>query len=1208
MSTEIRTLVNELRIVKASLTRLKNFFAESGTKASVGALKKRLEANAGLYENFNNIQTKIELIVMGTDQEAAHETVREQFESVYFNLMADIEEHLAASQPPQHREASASPQTTQGSSQPAIKLPVIQLPSFDGNYNGWLKFRDTFLSLIHNNESLSDIQKFHYLDSSLEGCAARIIQSLGISDANYKIAWETLNARFQDSTALLRHHVHALLDITPVRKHAASGLREFLDDAKNHLFALKSLGEPVDKWNTLIVPMLARKLDIVSVREWEKRITTPESINFRHFAEFLEERARYLDNVSIAAPAAAERVERRPPGAGSRWPNKVTAHVANTYARCPACTGNHALHKCSKFRELTLAEKRELVRTARRCYNCLEATHQVQDCTRQNCNRCDKRHHTLLHREDPNPVHTANIGITESPSRPSTTCVSNIASDQRDYTLLTTAVVYVRDSRGQKHECRALLDSGSQANFVTRDFCKKLGVIPTPVQATVAGLGQIPNSVKGRVAVKIFSRCNSFRTELSCLAIETITEDMPNVPINRKNIQIPSNIAMADPYFDTSKRVDLLIGAGLFWRLLCIGQHKTSAQLVWQKTQLGWVLGGNLTWPTVSESGVVRCNLVTNNELASKIEEFWKVESLETRKPDIDNCESHFAATTRRDKHGRYIVRIPFKDTVSRLGNSREQAERRLYSLEKRLSKQPSLRAEYVQFMEEYEKFGHMSRVPISEICGEMSYYLPHHAVIKETSTTTKVRVVFDGSAKTSSGLSLNDTQYVGPTVQNELFSILVRFRQHRYILSADIEKMYRQILIDSKDRRLQKILWRSSPTSPVTTFELNTVTYGTASAPFLATRVLRQVGLDCAQTYPIISKILINDFYVDDLLTGTQTITEAIRVRKELSAILAQAGFQLRKWATNCPSILRSEADTPTDKEFHTDKDPKTLGLLWSPADDRLRFSVTERMHKRVTKRTILSEIAQIFDPLGLIGPVIVRAKIIMQKLWQGQTGWDEAVSQELHTQWAEYRNELRQVTTLQIPRCVVGKRSVRVELHGFADASEKAYGACVYLRSQGTSDRWESRLVCAKSRVAPLKSISLPRLELCGTLLLSQLMNKVRLSLTLRINEVVYWSDSTIALAWIQGPSSRWKTFVANRVTEINDLTSGHQWHHVRSQDNPADLISRGTTPTLLAATDLWWSGPSWLTMNQKHWPQSVIEKIVNVSAAKLLCPRAL
>ncbi|XP_076230178.1 uncharacterized protein LOC143175315 [Nomia melanderi] len=976
-----------------------------------------------------------------------------------------------------------------------------------------------------------------------------------------------------------------------IQKQSSLALRNLVDDARNHLAALKSLNEPVELWDTLIVPILSRKLDIASLREWEKGATTSDRVTFNKFAVFLEERSLYLESVSV--PIQPMKTEIPIGTAGSRKPFRATATVASTPSTCPACGAGHPLFRCDKFKSLSIDEKTKIVQASRSCYNCLQTGHRVQACTRKHCHICNGKHHVLLHREA--ALQATNISTEEagpSDSNKITSCVANVDDRSWEHSVLSTAVIYVQNGRGQRLECRALLDSGSQSNFITYELCKRLGISYESTEMQVSGIGGKIKIVRDRVNIKVTSRLNNFNADISCLAIDKITQDMPNISLDKLAISVPAHVRLADPDFDKCRPIDMLIGAGLFWHLLCVGQQRAGTNLLWQKTQLGWILGGTVSWPIQNKSPIQRCHLVTNHDLSNQLEQFWKIENVTIEyKDNIDDCELHFQATTRRDETGRYIVQIPLNEQVGKLGSSRQQAENRLKSLEAKFIRQSQLREEYVKFLNEYEMLGHMSRVPILESDAGLSFYLPHHAVIKEGSTTTKLRVVFDGSAKTSTGISLNDTQRVGSTVQSELIDILLRFRTHKYVLSADIEKMYRQILVKPKKRCLQRILWRPNQDSPIETYELKTVTYGTASAPFLATRVLKQLGLDCAVEAPTVSTIIINDFYVDDLLTGAETMSELVQIKETLSDILGRAGLKLRKWATNS-STFSQHLDIK-DKMSSADKNTKTLGLQWLPAKDELCFTTTPSLHKRVTKRTILSQIAQIFDPLGLVSPVITNAKLIMQQLWQLQTNWDESVSQGLYDQWIEFVKELAFLNELKIPRRALIATG-KVELVGFSDASEKAYGACVYLRSSIRPGEWESRLLCSKSRVAPLKTITLPRLELCGALLLARLVHKVKSSLRISIDREWYFSDSTITLAWIRGHSSKWKIFVANRVTQIQLVTDKRNWSHVRSHENPADLITRGTTPKLLSTSELWWSGPLWLKNESNLWTQSIEETV--------------
>lgn len=496
-----------------------------------------------------------------------------------------------------------------------------------------------------------------------------------------------------------------------------------------------------------------------------------------------------------------------------------------------------------------------------------------------------------------------------------------------------------------------------------------------------------------------------------------------------------------------------------------------------------------------------------------------------------------------------------------------------------------------------------MSKIPRHKIDSENKiFYLPHHAVINESSSTTKLRVVFDASAKSSTGISLNDVLLIGPTVQDELFEILLRFRQFEVVLTADIEKMYRQVNVVPKQRDLQRILWRTDESEDLDHFILNTVTYGTAPASFLATRCLQQIAIDIREKFPELSKIISKCFYVDDLILVTPSIRETIEIGKALENILKEYGFPLRKWCSNKSEVLSAFSSESYDENsgyFIGDDSNtrKTLGLFWQANLDKLKYVIKIKSDtSSVTKRSILSIVSQIFDPLGLVGPIVVQAKLILQRLWQLNLEWDESVPTEVFTSWTTFYSQLDTLHDISISRQFLVKNVKYVEVHGFCDASERAYGACVYLRSVDEEEKCVVQLVCSKSRVAPLKSTSLPRLELCGAVLLARLTNKVLKSLDVHIDQVFYWTDSTIVLAWLAEEPCSWKIFIANRTAEIQTLTKVHQWNHVSSADNPADIISRGASPAQLKNLSLWWHGPVWLLQSHNFWPKYEVTKMSN------------
>jgi hypothetical protein len=286
-------------------------------------------------------------------------------------------------------------------------------------------------------------------------------------------------------------------------------------------------------------------------------------------------------------------------------------------------------------------------------------------------------------------------------------------------------------------------------------------------------------------------------------------------------------------------------------------------------------------------------------QLETNLNRFWEIEPEErvALTPEQQACEQHFVNHTTQQNDGRFMVRLPLKEDPSQVGTSHRLAESRLLSIEHRLQHNPDLKAQYHQFMTEYEELGHMT--PVTSPTGnQQCYYLPHHPVIREASNTTETCVMFDGSAKSSSGLSLNDLLHVGPTVQPDLYSIVLRFCTHQICFTADIAKMYGQILMHPEDRDLQRILWRHSPDEPIKEYQLNTVTYSTSSAPFLATHCLNKLLDDNQDQHPQAAHSIHNDFYVGDLLSGSFTIEEAIQLRDGITSLLQTAGLTLRKWA----------------------------------------------------------------------------------------------------------------------------------------------------------------------------------------------------------------------------------------------------------------------------------------------------------------------
>ncbi|XP_074042815.1 uncharacterized protein [Leptinotarsa decemlineata] len=552
-------------------------------------------------------------------------------------------------------------------------------------------------------------------------------------------------------------------------------------------------------------------------------------------------------------------------------------------------------------------------------------------------------------------------------------------------------------------EAQALLDSASQSNFISLEVFKKLNLPATNVNLPVCGISQSTINISSQCNIQIRSKDGQFSNNLQFLIIKQITSNIPQFSFDPSCLDIPDEIELADPEYNISQKIEVLLGASIFFDLIVKGQIKLGRNKpILQRTRLGWIISGSLQ--IKNPEAHPSCMLSVNNLLNEQLEKFWSIENVTQTKTQFSDeeleCESHFRQNYFRDHEGRFVVKLPLKESYKNLGESLNAAISRLESVERKLSKDINLRNQYEEFLNEYEQLGHMSKIDISlDDPNDIKFYLPHHSVIKENSSTTRLRVVFDGSSKTSTNLSLNDVLRVGPTIQNDLVCVLLRMRIPRFVATADISKMYRMVKVHPENRNLQRIVWRSNPSKAIEHFQLNTVTYGTSSASFLATRSLHQVGLDCQAEFPNISDIIINNFYVDDVIFGSDTLSDLIQLKYELSNILQQAGFLLRKWVSNDHRIFENKTDqcSSTIFEIRDSKERKTLGITWNSQQDRFEYSVILNSQCNPTKRTILSAISQIFDPLGLISPVVVNAKIILKELWQAQCDWDAPIPQNI-------------------------------------------------------------------------------------------------------------------------------------------------------------------------------------------------------------------
>lgn len=1128
-------------------------------------------------------------------------------------------------------------------------LPPCDTEIFSGDYKSWPTFRDMFSALYRNNEHLSDIQKMYYLMQKTSGEARDVIRTCPITKDGFAMAWQNLVDRYENKRVLVNAQLKTLFNLAPISKESGPTIKQLQRTLNDCITNLTLLSIDTKNWDAIFVFICSTRLPEVTLGLWEQsQGSSSELPKWHDMDKFLTSRYQTLESVSDIKgshtnPTPAKSSMSKPkPNDNRKYKSFATSVPGNTHhkppvLKCPFCPESHPLRICPIFLRMTVNERIRAVKTHKCCTNCLAVSHELKKCQSSNvCFTCGQKHHSLLHRHESTVVHVQEVNRNITPSnhdqqtptpanqlhdeidaRPSTssaarsfqTFATQFETSSFSTVILGTAMVDVY-IHGVRCSVRALIDPASQASFISRKLQRKLSLpIFSAPGAEIVGLnGAIASTATQRCSITLKSPIDHrFEVTTEAYLVEKLTGRLPTYSWSRLSDYDLPEINMSDL---KCTHMDLLLGGDIYSKIMLTDVQKyPNGDLIAQRTVFGWIVTGKVTQTECLQSiSSFYSKLDINDQLAR----FWEIEEVPQASPETEDdifCEELYRKTTFRNEEGRYVVSLPFKPDYPlkiQLGYSRNIAVSQFYRNELRLLKTPDVKSQYDTVIEEYKSLGHMSKVKTYD-SSIPTYYLPHHAVFKPESKTTKLRVVFNASSASSNGISLNNILYPGPILQSDLTILALRWRLFRYVFNADIEKMYRQIFIHPNHTSYQRLVHRMNPTDEVQELELNTVTFGVNCAPYLAIRTLLQLAEDSATRFPLAAQIIREQMYVDDVLAGCHSLEEAISARNELIQVLKSAGFDLRKWTSNTKALLDNiSPDHILDSEFLKISDAsnaKTLGLRWNALKDVFYFKLSSTpVRSVVTKRAVLSEIAKLFDPAGWLAPKIIVAKIIMQQIWIDKTDWDDCLKPLTLNRWLAFLDDYAEIERITIPRWVGFNPEHTVELHAFCDASEKAYAATLYIRIHNPSGSYTTHLLAAKTKVAPIKVETLPRLELCGATLLAKMVKALVSNLNLTNLEAFYWTDSTIVLSWLQKSPCHWPTFVANRVALISENVGTKNWHHVVSHDNPADIASRGITARDLLSNDLWWKGPAWLRLPREEWPKESFTIMTNLETRKI------
>ncbi|XP_078360400.1 uncharacterized protein LOC144644752 [Oculina patagonica] len=878
---------------------------------------------------------------------------------------------------------------------------------------------------------------------------------------------------------------------------------------------------------------------------------------------------------------------------------------------------------CENFKKMSVDMRWNVAKEQKLCFRCLSNGHRGEACSRSRVcglNGCRSHHHRMLH-EDPKKAENtemANVagsrevdsssmlqgGATaqgESEERTHTATTGTGAMPSSGFVALRTVPVYVTNHH-RRIKVNALLDDGSSRTYLNSDIAAELGLEGRPHELTVNVLNDNQEKLSTSVVEFMISSCDGKVSKLaSAYTAERVTGSMQVVDWSKHKHKWKHLKDIKFHQVGPRPIVDLLIGVDQADLLYSLEDVRGKAgEPIARLTPLGWTCIGSPEIPTEEVQTNFTFFLNDMHELNSLVRRYWDIE--EPKETLVVRPDEKFAKDTVSNSltftDGHYVVGMPWKQDRPSLPDNYSMALSRLQCTEKKLKRSPELGEAYKKVLQTYQEKGYIHKVPHEEVKPDQLWYLPHFPVLRPDKPTTKTRIVFDASAKFSD-VSLNDIVLQGPKLQKDLFAVLLRFRRNPVALMCDIQEMYLQIKLRPEDQPYHRFLWRDLQTDrEPDVFEFDRVVFGVNSSPFQAQFVAQEHARHHQSELPLAAETVLESTYMDDSMDSVPDVKTGVELYSQLSRLWESAGMHARKWLSNVPEVLQSipASDCATEVDLDSGELPsvKTLGVLWCPMEDVFKFQVNlPTKSNDHTKRSFLRKIATLFDPLGLLSPYTIRAKVVIQEMWASGVDWDEPVDRRLSLKATQWFDELSVLPTLHIPRCLRNTNAVKsVTLHTFVDASQEAYGAACYTRHLYEDESVSCCLVASKSRVAPLQAVSIPRLELMAAVVGLKLSETVGKVLAIESCHRNFWSDSMDVLYWIRGCSRKFKPFVANRVGEIQALTSPNQWRYVPTGQNPADLLTRGESVSKLLTEEKWWSGPTFLKQDSTEWPETKIE----------------
>lgn len=1128
------------------------------------------------------------------------------------------------------------------------RLPEFEITKYDGDPRQWITFWSQFKK-IHEDDHLDPSYKFQLLlQSTKENSKPReIVSSFPGSSENYETAVNYLKERFGQDSVLIQVYIRDILQLVIANKTGNMDLCTLYDKLQTHLRALESLGVTKNNFAHFLYPLVESALPTELIRAWERNRGKVNAAgdngksDLECLIEFLKIEVESEMRIKIARESFNEpklncgAVKKQNKKFEFNRKSTPVAHELltandkisydNSYKNnktdlCIFCDKPHASENCNETSSMSLEAKKHVVRQKKACFICLRRSHFSDRCrSKHKCLICKQRHFVILCPDLPVKNQVQNLCDNTDNDVDRTSTLNNQV--QFSDVLLQTLVVKIHN--GQREMLiRCILDSGSMRSYISDDIMKIMQFRPlSQVKLKQSLFGGIVTKEKvyENFHVEISNVDSSYKCRIPVLnqpRICSLINRVSSSSILKECKALNINLSDFTAHGNVNPEIKLLIGADVFGKLLTGDVVSLKSGPTAIKTLLGWTLMGkcclekdgvgesvdsnkkghmaieSLAAQTISTSLLVKDSSISN---------LWKLDVLGIIDPAQiksinelrEETENHFLSNLRLDNEGRYETALPWVLDKSRLTPNLKMAEKCALSTKKKLIAKDKIET-YSAVFDEWLSLGIIERVTDNKVTGV--HYLPHRPIFKDNAQT-KTRPVFNASFKKNDFLSLNDCLATGPNLIEEIPSILNRFREYKVATSSDIEKAYCSVGIQEVDRDFLRFVWYDNDNfDELITYRHKRVVFGVTCSPYLLAATLRYHLSNVSENLRETANILKSSFYVDNCLTSLNSETDMERFIEQSRTIMSKGHFNLRGWQTNVPLSILDTSSNETDVPV--------LGLVWSTINDTLSCKIDKvtEFDEPITKRAVLATAHQVFDVIGFTAPVLLLPKIILQKTWELKIKWDDVLPDDLIKQFKTWRTQLHLLTSIKIPRWLnIEPGNEQMSVHLFCDASQSAYGACIFLRVE-QNETVRVNLMSARSRVAPLKLTTIPRLELLacciGARLLSTTLNDMHLSDV----KIYCWTDSTTVLCWIRR-NQNWGIFVQNRVKEIQSLISPLAWNHVPGIDNPADLASRGCSAEQFLERR-WWEGPDWLYQSEENWPKSdetPDENLVNTEKRK-------